>query len=669
MKPRPTCQLLVVAALLSAAPAVSAQDLTRYALGGNNQTKQLVNAPDGSLFAIDEWASSNNSSPSTGYVLRIATDGSVTRLAITHPTTVTAGPDGNMWVAEPDRVHRITPALVETLLVPLCGSTCYIRSLAAGPDGNVWALMENDHYDSALHMYTYHPELAAITLSGTVTNYPLPAERYTNLITGPDGELWCSHEFPDGSHAVTTISTSGQLTDVPVSVGVTLSGKIASPDGTIWGLEAGYTSAIVQVATDGTVLASYPLSSTNEVRLAIGPDGNLWYVSDANVGKIVPADDAIWTFTDTPASGCSPGYAYIHTGIAAGSDGKMWVVEQFFCGVPPPATLGRNVAATAAPVSNGQYPTVITFDTSVAMTQRAKPNSICNFDGDYTSDLFWRNSVTGDNAIWYLRGVGGQNTPIHPVPNVDWTIAGSGDFDGDGHADLLWRDTQTGYTAVWLEAGGDFTNVPGPMVSLDWTPRVVGDVDGDGKADVVWRSTATGDNAIWLMNGGAHTNMPLPSVPDTEWSIRGAADLDGDGVADLFWKRSTGETSVWYMDAALSHSNVSMSTVGPGWEPVAVGKALVFWRNSATLQLAYWQMASNRTIQGNYGESVSPSFVKDASWSVAATGDFFGFGHLDLVWRRNSGEMVVWHLSQGYFIQEYRLATVSDPDWRIVTPR
>jgi hypothetical protein len=639
---------LAIAGLLVVAPAAFAQDLTRYALGGNNQPQLLVNAPDGSLFCADV----------NGSIARIAMNGDVTRISVGNVRSIVAGADGNMWAAETGAIYRTTPALVNTLGVPF-GWTGTNISLAKGPDGNVWALLENDTTHNSVT--TYQPQLASVTPSGTVTKYPLPPERYTDLVTGPDGELWCSHDLPDGSHALTTISTNGDLTDVPVNAVGSLAGKIVAPDSTFWAFGTG----IVQVATDGAVLQSYPYSAT---QLALGPDGSIWFVYGGSVGKIVPGNGTVWTFADVPSSGSYPGYGYTHTGIARGADDEMWVAERYFGGVPPPGALARKVAPTATPVSNGQFPTVITFDTSVVMTQLAKPNSICNFDGDYTSDLLWRNSVTGDNAIWYFRAGAGQNTPIRAVPNADWAIAGSGDFDGDGHADLLWRDSQTGYTAVWLEAGGDFTNAPGPMVSLDWTPRVVGDVDGDGKADVVWRNRVTGDNAIWLMDGGVHTNSTLPPVPDTEWSIRGAADLDADGVADLFWKRSTGETAIWYMDAALGHANVPMPTVGPGWEPVAVGKQLVLWRNSETLDVAYWQLAADRTIQYNVVMYVPANRFKDASWSVTAAGAFTG-GTLNLLWRRSSGETVMWNMNGGYVYGEIPLTTVSDPHWQVVTPR
>ena len=77
------------------------------------------------------------------------------------------------------------------------------------------------------------------------------------------------------------------------------------------------------------------------------------------------------------------------------------------------------------------------------------------------------------------------------------------DFDGNGISDLLWRDTQTGDLAIWLMDG---TARPGktfvfPRVDPSWQIAGVGDLDGDSKADLVWRNTQSGGVAEWLMDG------------------------------------------------------------------------------------------------------------------------------------------------------------------------
>jgi hypothetical protein len=71
------------------------------------------------------------------------------------------------------------------------------------------------------------------------------------------------------------------------------------------------------------------------------------------------------------------------------------------------------------------------------------------------------------------------------VPGVDsaWFIKGIGDLDGDGDADLIWRNTTTGDVAVWLMDGQ--TLVAGVVVarvptSHQWIIVAAGDLDGPG---------------------------------------------------------------------------------------------------------------------------------------------------------------------------------------------
>jgi len=150
-----------------------------------------------------------------------------------------------------------------------------------------------------------------------------------------------------------------------------------------------------------------------------------------------------------------------------------------------------------------------------------------DFNGDGKSDILWRNAATGENAVWLMNG-----TSLLPatgfttaVPGVDWNVAGTGDFNGDGKSDILWRNTATGENAVWmmngtslLPATGFTTAVPG----ADWNVAGTGDYNGDGKSDILWRNAVTGENAVWLMNG---TSL-LPgtgfttAVPGVDWNVQ-----------------------------------------------------------------------------------------------------------------------------------------------------
>jgi len=87
-----------------------------------------------------------------------------------------------------------------------------------------------------------------------------------------------------------------------------------------------------------------------------------------------------------------------------------------------------------------------------------------DINGDGYGDLIWRNTGgDGRIAIWYFAGPatqGGQPTklgegyPRGPVPS-SWSVQGIGDFDGDWKSDVLWRDSN-GQVAIWniLQTGG-----------------------------------------------------------------------------------------------------------------------------------------------------------------------------------------------------------------------
>jgi streptogramin lyase len=58
-----------------------------------------------------------------------------------HPSDITAGPDGNLWVAEEHRLARVTTR-GDTIELPPMRVDPYLDALTAGPDGNVWLAWE-----------------------------------------------------------------------------------------------------------------------------------------------------------------------------------------------------------------------------------------------------------------------------------------------------------------------------------------------------------------------------------------------------------------------------------------------------------------------------------------------------------------------------------------------
>jgi hypothetical protein len=197
-------------------------------------------------------------------------------------------------------------------------------------------------------------------------------------------------------------------------------------------------------------------------------------------------------------------------------------------------------------------------------------NSIADFNGDRKADIFWNNRSTGQNSVW-LNGDDGFGEPVS-LPSLtgtgwEYSIA---DFNGDGKTDVLSRNSQTGNTNIWLMDGTTITNqnqtsLP-TNVPAAWDANI-GDFDGNGKTDILWRNSQTGDNAIWLMDGTNYTAAAsLPNVP-IAWSA-GVADFNGDGNTDIFWRNSqTGQDAVWLMNGTTYTDAAFLATVPTSWSP------------------------------------------------------------------------------------------------------
>jgi len=94
-----------------------------------------------------------------------------------------------------------------------------------------------------------------------------------------------------------------------------------------------------------------------------------------------------------------------------------------------------------------------------------------------------------------------QDVATTPVADPNWSISGTGDFNADDKTDILWRNSVTGVNALWLMDAPTLTSTlifPG---SRPWSMGGTGDYNADNQTDILWRNGASGENAVWLMNG------------------------------------------------------------------------------------------------------------------------------------------------------------------------
>ena len=367
------------------------------------------------------------------------------------------------------------------------------------------------------------------------------------------------------------------------------------------------------------------------VTLSTGPGGGRTNISSAATdnpsepGGVIfsgPSDNS----TRLPADNDN-GYVARWNQVLSGSDGQVTLTISF------DGSVGEQF--------KGKYASAVRLIESGG-TSSTNPNDL---DGDGKGDLVWRNTSTGDVAVWLMNGLTVGSTGFPGGVPTEWTIADVADVDGDGNADLVWRNTSTGDVAVWLMNGLTVgsTGFPGG-VPTEWTIAGVRDMNGDGNADLVWRNTSTGDVAVWLMNGLTVGSTGFPGGVPTEWTIAGVGDMDGDGNADLVWRNtSTGDVAVWLMNGLTVGSTGFPGGVPTEWTIAGVGdmdgdgNADLVWRNTSTGDVAVWLM--NGLTVGSTG---FPGGVP-TEWTIANVADVDGDGNADLVWRNTStGDVAVW---------------------------
>jgi streptogramin lyase len=335
----------------------------------------ITAGPDGNVWFAD---------PAQSEVGRISPSGQVAEFStVGNPAgAITAGPDGNLWFVG-DRigggVGRITPGgQVSEFTLPNAFSQPV--AITAGPDGNVWF---------TANIYPSGEVVGRVTPAGQITEFAIPVPpgvsgRADGITAGPDGNLWFLH---DGILA--RITPTGQITDhVADAVGEAIT---AGPDGNLWTAGTLFntqTGAVLggyvdRISLTGSV-TTFNLGGANSSPASIrpGPDGNLWFTEPGadQIGRITPAGQI--TLFAAPTAGSQP------TEITAGPNGNIWfteaasrqIGEYFLVGTPPaaPAATATALASDIAAPSVGQ---TVHLTATVTSTTGTPAGTVTFFDG------------------------------------------------------------------------------------------------------------------------------------------------------------------------------------------------------------------------------------------------------------------------------------------------
>jgi streptogramin lyase len=285
-------------------------DITTYDDAGIESPVEIAAGADGNL-----WFSQQ----STASIGRITPEGVVTVIPLPGGSgagSIAAGADGLLWATLPatDSIARIVPAGAITEFTDPEAEVDNPSDLAAGPDGNMWFTSFGNH------------RVGFITPSGDITTFvdgDDPLEDPSEITSGPDGNLWVAHGPENVVAQLATVTTAGDVTDVPIPNDIVrIGGLVTGPDGNIW-FTSPVDDRIGRVTPAGVVTMFTDVEGEVDQPEGItaGPDGNLWLTSSANdrLARVTTEGD-ITTFTDPTGDADRP----LGITAAPGATGDIW---------------------------------------------------------------------------------------------------------------------------------------------------------------------------------------------------------------------------------------------------------------------------------------------------------------------------------------------------------
>jgi virginiamycin B lyase len=255
-------------------------------------------------------------------IVRVTTDGVVTMFSTSERNemdgTMVLGADGNLWMAGSySYVLQITPGgAFRRFSLPQDVGVAY--AITPGSDGNLW--VSGSDYSGNV--------IARLTTNGDLTSFPLSKVRADFLALGPDGDLWYCHTHGAGKDASTgdalsafgRISTTGAVTPVKeISSDTLVKRMVMGPDGNLWFTHL-WVGSLYRMNVAGEVVEfRLAVADTNPYDMTAGPDGNLWFTySRTGSGGAIGRLTMTGSVTEIPLGDIVP------RRITAGPDGNLW---------------------------------------------------------------------------------------------------------------------------------------------------------------------------------------------------------------------------------------------------------------------------------------------------------------------------------------------------------
>jgi virginiamycin B lyase len=256
--------------------------LTEYAIPtAASAPEQITASPDGSVWFTERYGRKIGRISEAG--------GPISEYVVpgygAYPTAITTTPAGKVWFATADasataRLDCISATGTITQL-PTGATRTTVTSLTGGPDGNLWVTQVSSYWGDSVARVT-------TTGWGSFTNYRLPnhVAGPQSITVGPDNNLWFTEA---GDSQIGRITLGGTLTEFALATGSRPQQIVSGADGALWFTEVG-TNKIGRLSTGGqlteTALAT---PSSQPFGITRRSDGSLWFTEQGGdkIGEIV----------------------------------------------------------------------------------------------------------------------------------------------------------------------------------------------------------------------------------------------------------------------------------------------------------------------------------------------------------------------------------------------
>ena len=244
----------------------------------------------------------------------------------TRPQWIAAGSDGNLWYTDStSSLGQVTPSGVVTYFSSVFQGSGSATQLTTGSDGDLYV---NVFVGGGNGLLSDIANVKPGGSGGTTFRWEVPVNgtSINDLAPGPDGNVWFAGQpsaGPGGTIGFVTPAGKVKLFHLPLADGAPFAITSGS-DGALW-FSLG-SEQLGRISTAGAVtLFTVPspmtsLSSASNT-LALGPDGNVWFLGGDSsghgiVGRISPTGAVSEYATGQPSDRAA--------GITAGADGNLW---------------------------------------------------------------------------------------------------------------------------------------------------------------------------------------------------------------------------------------------------------------------------------------------------------------------------------------------------------